>query len=375
MNLIDLLRKLFYIRYPALMGLLLVLLGPLAVLSPAHELLANTVLVHSIPQVITLTLICFTASKFFLVQAGVVLFNAPFRFLELTPAVATPATGDSGTGMARIAWEWSISKTLWWLAGGLSLPLTSIYYSNHERMPTKEIGSFLNTLSLSEGLVGLLLALLIDFLMLLLFSAVEQKLVAPQMMIPNLLPVKVRVRPGPDFEQRLIDKWLTGFIYGLGYTEKNRHGRHFRPGHLQQVVLLAVIVVVYTILRYVSDGSTARPIIPMLPTLFFAVLGLIFVSSVLSAASFFLDFYRLPVLLLLTIVVILTYVITGRDHYFETPARSAPVEAPALTDILTPEHRVIPHDKAGRRTLVVITAPGGGHTCRRLDGSCTHRPA
>jgi hypothetical protein len=359
----DRLRRLFYIRYPALCLLGLLLLGPVASGTSAKELLANTLLVHTFWQVLALTIICLTASKLFLVQAGVILFNAPARFAELVPASTTQPVAPTEAHGVRIRWSWSLLKTLLWLAAGLTLPLTAVWYSMRSQAPLNELGKFTNTVSWIEGLSGVVAGAFVDLCLLLLVAFVERLLVAASVTIPQLLPIQVDFRSKPDRRPWMIDRLLAGVLASPGYTDPPDEDGfiYFRPGHWQQIVVLGFVIAAYFVLWRITAGSTARPTPPLLPTLFFAILALTLVSTILAGTSFYLDYYRIPVLVVLALGVFLSYQLPARDHYFATPPRMpGGIGSPKLVDVVGSKDRELPLDKSGKRTLVIVTAPGGG---------------
>lgn len=360
MNLADLLRRLFYIRYPVLCLSALLLVGPIAALTGARELLANTLLVHTFWQSLALTIICLTGAKLFLVQAGVTLFNAPDRFSELLPAPAALVPGESRR--LRIWWGWSLLKTLFWLAAGLTLPLTAVGYSASTRGNADELGGFSNTVDWTTGLSGVVSGAFVDLCLLLLVAFVERWLVSASATIPGLLPIRVDFPKEPDPRLWRVDRLLARVVRGRGYTDPpDEDGNIYcRPGHWQQFVVLGFVIAAYMLLRALTVGSTARPDAPLLPTLFFAILELSLISTVLAGASFFLDYYRIPALLVLVLALALSFAYSERDYTFPTPKSTAPISPPKLLEVVGAKTRSILADKSGKRTLVVVTAPGGG---------------
>jgi hypothetical protein len=364
MNVAEFLRRLYYIRFPVLCLLAVIGLGPIAARTSLQELLANTLLLHTFWQALALVLICLTASKLFLVQAGVILFNGPDRFSELQPApqALPPATATA----LQIRWGWSPLKTLCWLAGGLTLPVTAIWYSVSNRAigekQLDELGGFSNTIGWTEGLSGLAIGLIVDLVLLVLVAFVERWLVSASATIPGLLPIRIDFPTQPGERLWTVDRWLARIIRGPGYTDPpDQNGEIYcRPGHWQQIVVLGFVIFAYLILRTITFESTARPEPPLLPTLFFAVLELALVSTVLTGASFYLDYYRIPTAVSLVLALALSFAYSKRDYTFSTPKTRHSASPPKLLDVVSANGRVIPPDKSGKRTLVVVTAPGGG---------------
>ena len=360
MKIVDLLRRLFYIRYPVMCLLALFLVGPVAALTSARELLANTLLIHTFWQALALTVISLTAARLFLVQAGVILFNGPARFSELLPAPSELAPAASTR--LQIRWGWSTGKTLCWLATALTLPVTAVWYSATTRASASELGGFDNSVDWTTGLAGVAVGVLVDLCLQLVIAFVERRLVSASVTIPGLLPIRVDFPSPPGPRLWAFDRLLAQIVRGPGYTDPpDADGEIYcRPGHWQQLVVLGFVIAASIGLRALTAGSTARPEPPLLPTLFFAVLGLALISTVLAGASFFLDYFRIPALLVLVLALALSFASSGRDYTFATPKTTAGIDPPKLLDVVGAKDRSIPADKSGKRTLVVVTAPGGG---------------
>lgn len=363
---VDFFRRMFYVRYSVICLLALLFFGPVAVWTGARELLANTLLVQSFWQAFSLTVACLWVARQLFVQAGVTLFNAAARFRELQRnGPPPPSRALLKTSGLQITWAWSTSKTLAWLAAGLTLPAIAVWYSTSGQPRLPGAARAIDTVGGIQGLAGLVVGLIFDWGLLLAVAFAARRLVSASATIPGLLPV--RIEPGFGKPGFLWMNRIAWYLASPGYTtpSSRKHGTtiSFRPGHWQQLVVLAFLIAAYVLLGKLTEGSTARPGPPVLPTLFFAVMGLGFVSTVLAMASFFLDFFRFPVLLLLTGAVALSYKYPGRDHTFAAPevdAAKVKIDPPTLFEVVQSKKGRIPDDKAGHRTLVVVTAPGGG---------------
>ena len=93
------------------------------------------------------------------------------------------------------------------------------------------------------------------------------------------------------------------------------------------------------------------------------------VGAILTASSFFLDRYRLPVPIVLLIAWILLGLVSRNDHYFAMlPVEENAPAPPTLFELVStwepgPDGNnplQLPVGKDGKRTLVVVSAAGGG---------------
>jgi hypothetical protein len=102
------------------------------------------------------------------------------------------------------------------------------------------------------------------------------------------------------------------------------------------------------------------------PPLFFAMLVVIVVGFLLQALAFWLDLYHIPVSLAVVGMSALLFFVNRTDHFFDlksTPKPPAASTAPTLEQVarswkLPPSSFV--DGRGGCRTLVVVTAAGGG---------------
>ena len=89
-----------------------------------------------------------------------------------------------------------------------------------------------------------------------------------------------------------------------------------RPGHAQLFFTLLLALVGYAIVYF-----TVKPTENTVPVLFYVLLILVITGALMTAASFWLDLYRLPVpIVLLTVGVILSLA-SRNDHYFKMQRR------------------------------------------------------
>ena len=369
MRLDILLRQLFYIRYPLLFAVVLAGIGPIAIWpdSPVVRLLANVILVHNIWQTAVLTAVCLTAAALLSVQAHVIFLNGPFRFADLLGPedAAGSALRRARRGARWIVWNWNIWRTAIWLIVGWSLPVSALVYSWRTQASA---GNFPHNVSVIEGLGGLAAGTAAFLLITLLVSWINSRVIDQDSTVQTLLPIgvhsSVASSESASDEPLLwrIDHFVATLFGGPGYSAADpRTGRSYlRPGHWQQIVFLVTLVLFYVVLFFVTRRTAHLMTWWTLPTAFFAVLGLMFLASIFAGASFLLDHFRIPTLLLVVLAEAASFWFTGRDHTFEIKTAAATKPSVKLVNAIGSGRQAIPPDGNGERTLVVVTAPGGG---------------
>jgi Patatin-like phospholipase len=169
--------------------------------------------------------------------------------------------------------------------------------------------------------------------------------------------------------KRLSKRLETIFaLLGRGYI--NRNGE-ILEGHLLAISLLIASLVIYAgigIVKYAWLGDDSG-----IPALSYALWLLLLFNWGLSALSFFFDRYRLPVLIPLTILLILTAQISHSDYYYKPlPLEEPPTPKPGeLRASLPAGQPLLPADviqskKQGdqeadnKASLIVVAVSGGG---------------
>lgn len=147
-----------------------------------------------------------------------------------------------------------------------------------------------------------------------------------------------------------------------GYVSANGT---LHTGHtfaMMLVVVLAVIYIIgYWLFKPAPDKKKPRP-----PTLYYVLLLLLFSGYLLSGITFYLDNYRVPVMLTLFILVVVSYNLWKVDHYYKiSDSTHPPSEADRHTSvkenlILALENRFKLFQEDENRTLVVVSCMGGG---------------
>lgn len=406
----SVIRQIFYMRYPLLFGLVLAGLGPFSWLA-LPQLLGNVLIAHTWQQIAFLTVICLTMAMMLSAQLWIITNNGPARF-EADWGSIWPKEKQAGrlkrlcdllsVRISERYWNWSWFGTLIWLLVGLSLPITAIVYSNLSNfLDEKKVRGFPESVTTGDGVLGVAVGFVLFIVVLILTTFISERYLSTKLRAKRLLPIANAI---PDPRQQ--DEIFYGFGNRLGkflassktpeksngyaYVETvdGKQYGYLAPGHGQLVVFSAVLLALYAglYLHATFWPGTGELDKIWLPTMFYAVLLLMFISLMFSATSFFVDLYRFPTLLILPVVLCIGFWRT--DHYFSVELKPEIAEQAAAEDAARIEQkadrfemkmqerylmRSIPTGKASQRTLVVITAPGGGihaaaWTARLLTG-------
>ncbi|WP_150051411.1 patatin-like phospholipase family protein [Methylomonas rhizoryzae] len=156
-------------------------------------------------------------------------------------------------------------------------------------------------------------------------------------------------------------QWLVG-LAGLlpegaqsGYLIDTNKGIEIAEGHavLASYLLVAAALYLIGLVRYRPPTGDGR----QLPVISY-VLGLLQIFTlVLGLLTFWLDFYRVPVLLCLFAFSALAYYLWKVEHYYEL--KTCPTSPPATEALFAAVKARLTHQGA-EKTLVVICASGGG---------------
>lgn len=142
-----------------------------------------------------------------------------------------------------------------------------------------------------------------------------------------------------------------------------------RGGHFSLFLGFVVMVALYIVLRILAQDPSYLDEGASLSALFYVVALALFTGHIFGGLAFFLDFYRIPAIVVVALWVFGVYTVAGTDHYFDlNPARPTALtvqqiaerQPVLLDDLLDHANWEIPKGKDGKRTLVVVTAAGGG---------------
>lgn len=369
----------FLIRYAVLVGLLLPGFIVLARwVNP--ELLGNLLVLETPAQLFHVTWLSVLVAAFVLVASRVIQVNAPDRFADYKAAIARlwppPPQPAPGSTTWKVRW-------LLLLLMGLPLPFACVAAINADPAPDWKAWlqwfALLTPWTLGSAIVvaGTLFALFLLGVL----TFLQQLLLPPEVVSPGLLPFEdvgfftklhdVRFGWLYPVADRLA--WALGSL-GPGYTQKITNPqnqltyRRLAPGHSQVLLWLGATLIVYLgnyVLVY-NAGSVPEEN-SWFAALFFALLLLLLAGTLLSGLSFLLDYTRVPVVLVVVVLSLGLNVLFNTDHYYEIEPPQKPNSPTAdlgFTD--TFEKRTFPSvvpssgPQAKKKTLVVVTAAGGG---------------
>lgn len=130
---------------------------------------------------------------------------------------------------------------------------------------------------------------------------------------------------------------------GVGYIDYRR--RRLLPGHAFAAVLAGLVCFFYAAGFFLLNPS--RDGFPQAPPVAYALFMLIAIGWILSAASFFLDRYRVPTLPAVAVWIIAVATIAGADHVFDV---GGPIEPAA-----TPAEMMAAQQHGGNKIIVVAS--------------------
>jgi len=359
-------------RYSLLSGLLLVGIVPLA-LRAAPNLLGSLFVLSRPVQLFNLAWLSVLVGTMVVVTARVVEVNAPLRYQT------TCAFSPSGSLLAFL--QFFVA-----LALAVPVPLACFLQTRAAALPGGP--PWAGKRWFGTGLLGLISGFLL-------------------VMTATILQFVCGSRPGQDdglfplqglsheIWSKLLGGYTTGwsdrFIndlagtlgYHAGFTQVIDGQVVFTPGHVQLAALMASVFLGY-LLAYVlfwrgSVPSSRSPFV----SLSYVLLLVLMLGFLLQGAAFMLDLYRIPISLAVALFCFLQYLFSNTDHFFylgpknRAKTSTAAPSAPTLLQVV--RNRQFPSTSGSaegsqiRRTLVAVTASGGGiqaaaWTARVLSG-------
>lgn len=311
-------RLLFYARVPILGALFLLVIGPVAIFSPASQLLANAFLVYNFFQLLITTFICVFSAALFAAMYRTVEYNGVERFLGIPLEIEIGETTPPDPFDARLRGERNVPDQCSWrqlpiswqlgltLLAGFSIPLFCLIHSwRHEAWPAEApfTGVMLAGVAMAGGAA-------LAFLLLWWGDILARRLSPSHLLITNFHGIEVEISgtwlPNELEEPlRKLAGRVAGWTRGPGYAsalENQGEVVYFsHPGHWQLTVSTGVLVLFYLI----AYGLSANvPYIwveqqAIMPTVAYIVFVLTIGGSALSFLSFLLDYYRIPTTLVL----------------------------------------------------------------------------
>jgi hypothetical protein len=307
----DFSRYFFFLRVPILASLFLVAL-PILAKTIASAILKNLFVLRGQWQLTFVIVSAIAAGMSILLSATIIWNNAAGRFAvaEINP----------------LPWIWQYG-----LAIALSLPVCITTFDlSKER------------LKIQPRLIGAGVGIILSLILLLSVNFIRQWLAT----------------------SLWLNYWLTMIIafFGrraaLGYVDAQ--SGQLAMDHIAGIAALVVVFITYALVGWLfkPQPTSNRP---EAPALLFVMLILIEITLLFSGATFYLDYFRVPLLVILLIFSVVGYTALGVDHYFELKddARKDKDNDPQLQDFKAIIDKRLQH-QTGDRTLVVICASGGG---------------
>ena len=160
----------------------------------------------------------------------------------------------------------------------------------------------------------------------------------------------------PKTRQQL-GKWAKDLPEGWRAGYFDPHTGLLYPGQWLSFIMLLTTIALYLVLGWFKHARLGQQF--AVPAIAYVILLLILLNWCLAIAAFFLDRYRVPLLLLLIVFVALSNLYSKSDHFYELrPASTVAAASPAQT--LAAPNRLAPDGDHPRGRVTVIATAGGG---------------
>lgn len=197
---------------------------------------------------------------------------------------------------------------------------------------------------------------------------------APQRSVPSSQVFKLRRRirqAGYRISDTRIGRVVAApFLSGFSNLSSDDPRSTSIPGeetestfsHWRAACFAVLALIIYAIGGYVLSPDRTNIFVLYTPALAYVLLVLMLAALVVPAATFVLDFYRVPLLALFVVFVAVSYRYSDLDHYyvFEKKAVGAPLPAPDVVKAWAATHQPDAYP-----VMVVIAASGGGSHAAR----------
>jgi hypothetical protein len=316
---IPLLQYLFFCRVPLVLGLLVVAL-PWIACGPLRSLLRSLFVLRSSGQILLVTCGALFTSFMVMLTARTIVLLANKRLAK--------RLGEDGFDVVeQLASE--IYPVWWWLLLVLALPIIiiSVKLSVDLKLGRRLLGAVQGTLL--AALILLLYPILVEW------EIIERFLIA------------------------LLNKMnsVTGGAVNEGYFRVP--GQEVYEGHIASTGFLLVLAVLYVIGYHLfkpkPDLNRRRP-----PTLYYLLFMMTIGGFLMAGATFLLDRYRVPAVLVTVALSALIYTLFKVDHYyrlFDADKPPAGSISRRLQGALKARLELQPDNG---KTIVVVCASGGG---------------
>jgi hypothetical protein len=156
--------------------------------------------------------------------------------------------------------------------------------------------------------------------------------------------------------------WITSLIRkllkphgGRGYVEHDEEGRvvSIQPGHVMAFTLLVLTLIAYLLIGWADFRRLKNGEPPLVPTVSHVIILAILLCWLLSSFAFFLDRYRIPVLVPVLLWLGLTAALPWSDYFY-------PVKERGQTTQSAPSEGATEVEPPADDSIIVVAANGGG---------------
>ncbi len=249
-------------------------------------------------------------------------------------------------------------RWLYLIAVALPLVIAAAWYTYNDFAQVNR-----NTPAVLGSLIGGLVAGVAGWALLVAAATIFQQMflqatVADKGLFPfdrwQLIPQGLRLR-WFDWLLRVLARRVARL--GPGYAVEDGSGNwRLQPGHAQLAFFAFVLSILYGLMLYKGLPEQG----PIFSALFGLLTMLLIVTVLTTGIAFFLDYFRLPLLLSLMVYGMLMWTVSSTDSYYSMgPPQGALAQPPPRQDESLPLPVSI-EPVNGKRTLVVVTAAGGG---------------
>ncbi|MDZ8065081.1 MAG: hypothetical protein RMY64_05485 [Nostoc sp. DedQUE08] len=305
-------KYLFFLRLPILMGLFLLLLPKLAK-DWLPAMLRNLFVLRTKWQLAVIIMSAIGAGTSVISVAAIILDNAPDRF-DVPPTIEISEF-----------WQYGIAIALSLYICIIAIDLSKEKLKNEDRLWGTFVGAGLG--------IGLLFFV----------SFIRQWLSSNAFL-----------------KKTLVD--IFSFITkhdALGYI--NPDGE-LSTGHLTAIAYLIIGVVIYITVGLLFKPKSKRER-PEAPALLYVLLIISMVTLFYGGATFYFDYFRIPVLVIFISFSVVSYVAFDVDHWFQVNEFKKKEDNKKVDSDSNNFHKILDkrlQHQEGERTLVIICASGGG---------------
>ena len=303
-------RYLFFLRAPLIMGLLLILL-PILAKYWLPAMLKNLFVLRDQWQLAAIIIGTIGSATAITSVAAIIIQNAPDRF------IVPPIVGISDAWYVGVAIALSFYPCF--VAINLSL----------ERLDQQEIKWGL--------LVGISSSICLLFLV-------------------NLLTQWLNTNP---LIQQTLVQWVTWISQQRTQGYINAQTGELAPGHLKMLSYLFIGFIVYLTVG-LSFRPKPKPRRAEAPALLYLLIIISVTSLLYGGATFYLDYFRFPIVIPFLIYSVFSYYLLGVDHFFKLTPLSQNLQPEALNNFTPILQQRLQHQTTEEKTLVVVCASGGG---------------